>query len=159
MPIRIKTNETTDAWRAMLLAHRRVTHELDRDLRTRTDLNLGWYEVLLVLAASGDERLRMNELADKMILSRSATTRLVDRLERDGLVERFVCDSDRRGMEVMLTDEGRAKFLEAGRIHFSGIQDRFGGHLTDEELATITLALGRVAEANAHPGTDHPCPS
>lgn len=157
MSIRIKTNETTEAWRALLLAHRRVTHELDRDLRTHTDLNLSWYEVLLILAASEDDRLRMNELADRMILSRSATTRLVDRLERDGLVDRFVCDSDRRGMEVALTDTGREKFIEAGRIHFSGIQDRFGEHLTNQERTTITSALGKVAAANAGPATDVSC--
>jgi DNA-binding MarR family transcriptional regulator len=101
----------------------------------------------------------MNELADRMILSRSATTRLVDRLERDGLVDRFVCDSDRRGMEVTLTDQGREKFMEAGRIHFSGIQDRFGNHLTDEEQATITSALTRVADANAIPESHPLCPT
>jgi DNA-binding MarR family transcriptional regulator len=90
----------------------------------------------------------MHELAEGMILSKSAATRLVDRLERRGLVTRTVCDEDRRGMEVGLTPEGRDVFLEAGRLHYRGIEEHFGTHLSGGELATITEALTRVAEAN-----------
>ena len=151
MAIQIRSTSTTEAWRALLVAHARVNHELERELRDATGLNLGWYEVLLLLASAEDERLRMNELADQMILSRSAATRLVDRLERDGLVERFICDSDRRGMEVALTDRGRERFLTAGRLHFRGIEERFGSHLSEDEKQVLIGALGRVAEANAMP--------
>lgn len=148
MTITIRTNEITEAWRALLVAHARVTHTLDDDLRRETGLNLGWYEVLLLLVSAPEERLRMSELADGMILSRSAATRLVDRLERDGLVERTVCDSDRRGMEVTLTDRGRDAFVVAGRIHLRGIEEHFGAHLTSEELASVAEALTKVAAAN-----------
>jgi DNA-binding MarR family transcriptional regulator len=149
--IRIRSNSSTEAWRALLFAHATVAHELDRELRDETGLNLGWYGVLLLLASADGERLRMNELADQMILSRSATTRLVDRLERDGFVERFVCPSDRRGMEVTLTDAGRTAFIEAGRLHVRGIETYFGSHLSEDEKAMLTRVLGRIAEENARP--------
>jgi DNA-binding MarR family transcriptional regulator len=148
MAITIRTNETTEAWRALLVAHARVNRILDDELRRETGLNLGWYEVLLLLAGAPDQRLRMSDLAAGMILSRSAATRLVDRLERDGLVERSVCDEDRRGMEVSLTDEGRDRFLVAGRLHLRGIEQHFGAHLDPTELEVLTEALTRVAEAN-----------
>jgi DNA-binding MarR family transcriptional regulator len=148
MTIRIRSTETTEAWRSLLVAHSRVNHRLEADLRTQVGMNLGWYEVLLQLASSPGQRLRMSEIADGMILSRSAATRLVDRLERHGLVERAVCDSDRRGMEVSLTDTGRSRFIEAGRLHLRGIEEYFGDHCTPDELATLTAVLTRVADAN-----------
>ncbi len=148
MTIRIRSTETTEAWRSLLVAHSRVNHRLEADLRARVGMNLGWYEVLLQLARAPEQRLRMNEIADGMILSRSAATRLVDRLERHGLVERAVCDADRRGMEVSLTDLGRTRFIEAGRLHLRGIQEYFGDHCTADELAILTTVLNRVAEAN-----------
>jgi len=149
MAINIRSTPTTEAWRALLVAHARVNHELERELRRETGLNLGWYEVLLLLASADEERLRMNELADRLILSRSAATRLVDRLERDGLVERFTCDADRRGMEVTLTDRGRDAFMTAGRLHLRGIEERFGSLLSEDEKQVMTNALERVADANA----------
>ncbi len=148
MTMRIRTTDASKAWHALLLAFSRVNHRLDADLRTHEDLTIGWYEVLLQLAGSPNGRLRMSEIADGMILSRSAATRLVDRLERDGLVERSLCDEDRRGTEVSLTDEGRSRFRSAGRLHLRGIEEYFGGHLTASELEELTKALTRVAEAN-----------
>ncbi len=148
MTIRIRTTTTTEAWKSLLFAHSKVNRRLEDDLRKRVGMNLGWYEVLLQLAMAPDQRLRMSEIADGMILSRSAATRLVDRLERHGLVERAVCDADRRGMEVSLTDIGRSRFVEAGRLHLRGIQEYFGNHCSPEELATLTTVLTRVAHAN-----------
>ncbi len=148
MTIRIRSTESTEAWRSLLLAFSRVNHRLEHDLRDAHGISLGWYEVLLQLAGSTTGRLRMSEIANGMILSRSAATRLVDRLEREGLVERFACDDDRRGTEVALTDAGRSLFVEAGRLHLRGIEDYFGAHLDDGELEDIRVALSRVADAN-----------
>jgi DNA-binding MarR family transcriptional regulator len=148
MAIEIRRTDDTEAWGALLIAHARVNHELDRELRESTPLHLGRYEVLLILATAEGERLRMSELADALVLSRSAATRTVDRLERDGMVERSVCDSDRRGTEVSLTDAGRDAFVAAGRVHLRGIEERFGAHLSAEEKAIMTSALTRVANAN-----------
>jgi DNA-binding MarR family transcriptional regulator len=148
MAIQMRTDEVTTAWRTTLIAYRSVTDNLDRDLRAEVGLTLGWYEVLLLLASAENERLRMADLAAGMIISRSAATRLVDRLVADGLVCREVCEADRRGTEVALTDEGRKTFLKAGRIHFRGIHERFGAHLSAAELDVIQEALSRVAAAN-----------
>lgn len=148
MSIEIRSDEVTTAWRNALIAYRRVTDGLDRELRQEAGLTLGWYEVLLLLASAENERLRMTDLADEMIISRSAATRLVDRLEADGLVCREACESDRRGTEVVLTDAGRETFLTAGRIHYRGIHERFGEHLSAAELEVIREALSRVAAAN-----------
>lgn len=149
MTVRIRTNESTEAWRSLLLAFSRVNHRLEADLREAFGLSIGWYEVLLQLAGSPTGQLRMSEIADGMILSRSAATRLVDRLERDGLVERSACGDDRRGTEVSLTRRGRELFIEAGRLHLRGIEDYFGSHLEPSELARLRTILGRVADANA----------
>ena len=148
MAITIRSTDTTEAWRSLLLAFSRVNHRLEEDLRAEADLNLGWYEVLLQLASSESGRLRMSEIADGMILSRSATTRLVDRLENGGLVTRTACDDDRRGTEVHLTEEGRDRFIAAGRIHLRGIDEYFGANLSPDERATLSRLLGRVADAN-----------
>ena len=149
MAITIRSTDTTEAWRSLLMAFSRVNHRLEEDLRAEADLNLGWYEVLLQLASSKTGRLRMSEIADGMILSRSATTRLVDRLERGGLVARTTCDDDRRGTEVQLTDEGRQRFIAAGRIHLRGIEEYFGSHLSPDERELLASLLSRVADGNA----------
>ena len=148
MTIQMRIDAVTTSWRNTLIAYRRVTDSLDRDLREEAGLTLGWYEVLLLLASAENERLRMTDLAEGMIISRSAATRLVDRLVADGLVCRAVCEADRRGTEVALTDAGRETFLKAGRIHFRGIHERFGDHLSASELEVIREAFGRVAAAN-----------
>lgn len=148
MAIEIRSDEVTTAWRNTLIAYRRVTDRLDRDLREEAGLTLGWYEVLLLLASAENERLRMTDLAEEMIISRSAATRLVDRLVADGMVCREVCEADRRGTEVALTDAGRETFLKAGRIHFHGIHERFGEHLSAAELEVIQEAFARVAAAS-----------
>ncbi|HET8777796.1 MAG TPA: helix-turn-helix domain-containing protein, partial [Candidatus Limnocylindria bacterium] len=85
------------AWSTFLRAHAKVVHALETELQAEQDLALTDYDVLVQLAAADDRRLRMSDLADRLLLSRSGATRLVDRLVADGLVERVVCDSDRRG--------------------------------------------------------------
>src|SRR5918999_1227401 len=85
------------AWGTFLRAHARVVRELERELQDEQDLALTDYDVLVQLAAADDRRLRMSDLADRLLLSRSGVTRLVDRLVGEGLVERMTCDSDRRG--------------------------------------------------------------
>src|SRR6266508_5148695 len=94
------------AWRTFLYAHAQVRRQLERELQAEQAMGLGEYEVLLTLAYSEARRLRMSELADRLALSRSGATRLVDRLEGDRLVERMSCESDRRGQWAPLTESG-----------------------------------------------------
>lgn len=135
------------AWRAFLTAHAAVIERIERDLAREKVLSLGHYDVLLALSEAPDRRLRMSELARAVVLSRSGLTRLVDRLERAGLLRRERCDDDRRGCYAALTDEGRAALRRSWPVYAGGIEEHFGRHLGDDEVATLTEALGRVLAA------------
>jgi len=137
------------AWRSFLTAHARLTRLLDEELRVEHGLSLAEYDALLQLAESPGQRLRMNRLADRVMLSRSGVTRLIDRLEADGLVERDACASDARGAEAVLTDDGLARLRAAARTHLRGIEAYFVGALAAEDLAVIERSLGRIADVCA----------
>lgn len=141
-----------DAWRSFLRAHSRVTRLLDAELAHECDLPLGSYEVLLHLNEAPDRRLRMTELADRVLLSRSGLTRLVDRLERDGLIRRESCPSDARGTNAVLTDEGLRRLKAAAPVHLRGVREHIVDLLDETELATIASALGRIAGPMAGAG-------
>jgi DNA-binding MarR family transcriptional regulator len=125
------------AWRGMLRVHSDMTRVLDAELTHRHRLPLTSYEVLLFLADSPDGRMRMSELADSVLLSRSGLTRLVDRLERDGLLEREQCEEDARGYFAAITDRGRTLFTEARRTHLAGVRERFLSRFSRDDLQTL----------------------
>jgi DNA-binding MarR family transcriptional regulator len=136
------------AWRGMLRVHSDMTRVLDAELTHRHRLPLTSYEVLLFLADSPDGRMRMSELADSVLLSRSGLTRLVDRLERDGLLEREQCEEDARGYFAAITDRGRTLFTEARRTHLAGVRERFLSRFSRDDLQT----LGELWEKVPHGG-------
>jgi DNA-binding MarR family transcriptional regulator len=131
------------AWRAFLEAHAAVTRTLEDELRDERDLPLTWYDVLVQLDEAGGT-LRMHELADRLLLSRSATTRFAERLERAGLVERRRSGEDRRGTDLVLTDEGRKTLEEAAPVHLRGVQEHFGRWFDPEEAETLAALLSRL---------------
>lgn len=132
------------AWRQFLAAHSGIISVMAKELEEEVDLPLAWYEVLLYLRESDEGRLRMHELADSLLLSRSAVTRFVDRMEKSGLVCRRECDSDGRGIFVTLTEEGSQKFDEAAPIHLRGISDHFARCLSEDEAEMMSAVLSRV---------------
>jgi DNA-binding MarR family transcriptional regulator len=134
-----------DAWRSFLRAHALVTRVLDAELTAECDLPLGSYEVLLHLNEAPDRRLRMTDLAERVLLSRSGLTRLVDRMEREGLIRRESCPSDLRGTNAVLTDAGYERLRAAAPVHLRGVREHLVDVLAPDELATIAAALGRVA--------------
>ncbi len=134
--------EELGAWRGFLSAHARLTKGLDAELREAHGLPLGSYEVLLFLAQAPGGSMRMAELADGVLLSRSGLTRMVDRLERDGLVRRERCDSDARGYLAVITEGGRAAFRDARVTHIDGVRRRFLDRISPEEQRR----LGRLWE-------------
>lgn len=140
------------AWRAFLEAYAVTLDVLERELRSGADLPLAWYDVLVQLAEAPDGRLRMQELADAVLLSKSGVTRLVDRMERAGLVERARCADDRRGTFATLTAAGRSRLRAAAPTHLAGVHAHFAAHLDDEEAATLARLLHRIAEANRAAG-------
>jgi DNA-binding MarR family transcriptional regulator len=147
------------AWRSLLEAHAALTELLERELVAERGLPLSRYEVLLRLVEAPGGRLRMQELASSVLLSKSGLSRLVDRMEAAGLVRRERCPSDRRGAFAVLTDQGRSALRRAAPVHLRGIQEHFARHLADGEARTLAAALGRVsAAARAGQADDGPAP-
>jgi DNA-binding MarR family transcriptional regulator len=137
------------AWRGLLRVHARLTKELDAELLREHRLPLSSYEVLLFLADSPRGRLRMSELADGVLLSRSGLTRLVDRMERDGLLRRRRCEEDQRGWFAEITDEGRELFASARKTHLDGVRERFLGRLSADEQRKLAALWEKVSPGAA----------
>ena len=132
------------AWRGLLRVHTALVRELDAELDAAHGLPLSSYDVLIYLQSAPDRRLRMAELADSVLLSRSGVTRLVDRLEREGLIVRDTCSSDGRGLYAVLTDEGEAMLARARPTHLAGVRERFLRHFSDDELKQLAACWERV---------------
>jgi DNA-binding MarR family transcriptional regulator len=142
--IRELTTEELGAWRGLLRVHSALVKALDGELLAQHALPLTSYEVLINLQAAPGRRRRMAELADGVLLSRSGMTRLVDRLEREGLLERDACTSDGRGTFAVLTDKGDELLAQARRTHLDGVRERFLQHFTDDELEQLAGLWNRV---------------
>lgn len=127
------TAQELRAWRGMLRAHAVLTKALDAQLEAEHGLPLTSYEVLLFVADADDRRMRMCDLAESVLLSRSGLTRLVDRLERDGLLTRESCSADARGAFAKLTPAGERKLAEARATHRAGVRQLFLHRLTSEQ--------------------------
>ena len=142
------TDRELAAWRGLLKAHSQLVATLDEELEREVGLPLGSYEVLLHLADAPDGSLRMGDLADHLLLSRSGLTRLIDRLERAGLAERLPNPADRRGVLVRATEEGRRRFAAVT----PGLQDFHRtqwSNLTDSEITTFRRLLGKALWGDA----------
>jgi DNA-binding MarR family transcriptional regulator len=132
------------AWRGLLRVHSSLIRQLDADLTAAHGLPLRSYEVLLVLEDAPQQRLRMTDLSRSTLLSASGVSRLVDRLEADGYVERLRCSSDGRGYFAVLTDAGHAKLREARATHLAGVRRLFLQHFDDQELVRLAACWERV---------------
>ena len=132
------------AWRGMLRVHTALVKELDAELAAAHDLPLSSYEVLITLEIAPGRKRRMAELADSVLLSRSGMTRLVDRLEDNGLLARDTCTDDGRGCFAVLTDKGAEVLAEARPTHLEGVRERFLMHFTDDELNQLASFWERV---------------
>ena len=132
-----------EAWGALLRAQATLLRQLETDLTRETGLALADFDVLAQLAHAGGG-LRMTELADRALISRSGMTRRVTRLVDEGLVGRCAADGDARGIVVSLTDAGVKRLTETAPVHARGIAKLFVAQLDDEELAALESALGKV---------------
>jgi DNA-binding MarR family transcriptional regulator len=144
------------AWRGMLEAHKDLVARLDAELERDHGLPLTSYEVLMYLTDSKAGKLRMGELADRLLLSRSGITRLVDRLERQGLVERQPCEDDGRGFYAVLTDAGREKLGRARPHHLAGVRRHFLDPLDPSELDALSRIWKRLAGQRPLEALDEP---
>jgi DNA-binding MarR family transcriptional regulator len=132
------------AWRGFLNAHAHVIRRLEAELEAEQSMPLANYDVLVQLAEAPERSLRMSELADSVLLSRSGLTRLVDRLEREGLVERRACPDDARGTLAVLTAAGMDRLAEAWVTHLRGVREHMVSHFDQHELETLGELFRRL---------------
>ncbi|HVF19090.1 MAG TPA: MarR family transcriptional regulator [Mycobacteriales bacterium] len=142
-PLRLSATEMA-AWVGLLRAHSVVTRRLDRELEAECGLSLAQYDVLVQLERAPERRLRMTELAEQVVLSRSGLTRLVDRLVAMGLVERSYCPSDARGVYAGLTPDGRGRLAEAAVVHMRGVREHVTGKLAVAQQRALADATGQL---------------
>lgn len=135
------------AWVRLLHAHAGTTRRLSAELVARHGLTLNDYEVLLRLRRTPDRRMRRVDLAESVLLTPSGMTRLLDGLERAGLVCRAECASDGRVSYAVLTDAGERKLVEAWDTHVAGIRELFAGRFSPDELASLASLLARLPGA------------
>ena len=131
------------AWRTFLTAYATIIRRLETELEDQESLGLSDLDVLIQLHRAGGT-LRMRDLAERALLSRSGMTRRVDRLEEDGYIVRTACATDRRGSFAQLTDAGRDRLIAALPSHLRGIETHFVAKLSPVELDTVRSALSKV---------------
>jgi DNA-binding MarR family transcriptional regulator len=135
------------AWHALIRAHSRIVRRLEAELEAEHGLTLPAYEVLAHLSQAPERRLRMTDLAKHAILTPSGLTRLVDKLVREGWVERHRCGADARVIYAVLTTSGMDKLEVAYPTHVRGVREHYIDWLTPEQQAAVSDALGDLAEA------------
>ena len=140
------------AWRHFLRTHCSITRQLDADLAAAHGLTINDYDVLVQLRDAPDQRLRMSELADHVLLTRSGMTRLIDGLVKDELVRRASCPSDARVSYAQITPKGLETLDAARQTHLAGITRLFTQHFSEEEAGQLAELLGRL------PGSSNPMP-
>jgi DNA-binding MarR family transcriptional regulator len=143
-----KTSAEIDAFVRLVRAGVIVPRRLSAQLSADHGLNINAYEALLLLARAPERRMRRVDLANSLLLTAGGVTRLLDGLERDGLVARDECSSDRRVSYAVLTKAGRAKLREATKSHTRQIRELLGGTYDEDELAQLVALLDRL------PGVD-----
>ena len=133
--------EWFDAWRGVLFAHGQVIREIEKYLQAEHQLPLSWFDVLSRLASAPENQLRMSELSEAALFTRSGLTRLVDRIEEAGLVRRERIAGDRRGVSVVLTPDGREKFEQAFEGHKAIVEQAFSSRMSPKQWREIGKAL------------------
>ncbi len=137
-----------EAWAALLRSHAAVVGRLEREMDRERHLALRWYDVLLSLFRAPRPGLRMQDLAEAVVLSRTRVSRVVDEMEAAGLVERKPNPADGRSIIVVMTRKGRTEFRAAAPVYLRGIAQHFTALLTAGELECVATALGKVVAAH-----------
>jgi DNA-binding MarR family transcriptional regulator len=138
-----------DTWIRFLRAHATILRRLNAELMAEHGLTVNDFEVLVHLSRAPERSLRRVDLVERVLLTPSGITRLLDGLERAGFVERAECATDRRVVYARLTDAGSAKLAEARQTHLAGVSSLFVERYSPEELAALSALLGRLPGAGA----------
>ena len=131
----------------LLETNARLSRSLGLELEAQCDLPLAWFEVLLQLRQSDEGRLKMTQVADAIVHSTGGTTRLIDRLEEAGFVERQLCPSDRRAIHVAITEDGNNKLDNALSVHLEYLQETLVARLSDDERESLTTILTKLNDS------------
>ena len=142
------SHDQVGTWINLQQTFRVIQARIDERLRAETDLSWPEFELLMRLELAADHPLRMNEIAAQLVGSPSGTTRIADRLEKDDLIMRETPRENRRIVRVQLTDHGRKVLAEAKQTFHSALQETFGDHLRDNEVAALRRTLRRLLEKN-----------
>jgi DNA-binding MarR family transcriptional regulator len=142
------TDQGLTAWVSFLRSHAALIRELNAQLQAEHGLTINDYEVLLHLSQAENRSLRRVDLSERVLLTASGITRLLDGLERAGWVEKGQCKSDARVTYAVLTDAGYEKLRDAGDFHVEGVRRAFAANYTEAELATLGELLGRLADGD-----------
>lgn len=145
-------NDDIEAWRLFLLAHAAAVRAIEHDVQ-RVGIPLTWYDVLLELNAAEDGQLRMQELSQRVVLSRTRVSRLVDEMVLQNLVNKRPDDRDRRSTWAVIRPEGRAALRNTAPAYIAGIRKHFNQHLTATERRALLRALGKVVAAHSSPAS------
>lgn len=135
-----------DAWRLFLISHTRLVNKIDKHLQDADLMPLNWYDVLIELYEATDRKLRMSELAERVLLTRSGLTRLVDRLEKVGYLIREIDPDDRRGFYAIITEQGIEAMREAWKIYSASIQELFATQISDDEAQLLADIFTRMLD-------------
>jgi DNA-binding MarR family transcriptional regulator len=142
--LRNPSDAAVKAWIGLMRAREAVLGAIERDLKAADCLALAWYDVLLELVRAPHGRLRPLEIEKETLLAQYNLSRLLDRLEREGLVAREPCDDDGRGQWAVITDKGRAAQARTWKVYARSIQRHVGEKLDDKAAATLADLLGRL---------------
>jgi DNA-binding MarR family transcriptional regulator len=141
-------DERVQLFGLLLETNARLSRRLGLRLEEVCDLPLAWFEVLLQLRTSPDGRLKMNQVADAIVHSTGGTTRLIDRLEGAGLVQRQLCPNDRRAIHVAITELGNARLDAALDVHLEYLEENLTSRLSDVERGELAALLTKLNSAN-----------
>jgi DNA-binding MarR family transcriptional regulator len=141
---RAADDPVVDAWRGLLVAHSRLVPAVEADLRAAGQVPLSWYDVLLELNAAPDRRLRMSDLGQRAVLSRTRVSRVVDELAAAGLAERQPDEADGRSSFAVLTTQGRDALRRAWPVYRDAIRRHLTARLSAEQCRKLAALLGQV---------------
>lgn len=125
-----------------------LTSTFDAEIRQQSDVDLSTYDALLHVYEAGSEGIRMSDLSDRLMITKSGLTSRIDALESQGLLRRLPDPSDRRAIRVAMTDAGYTLFRSAAKIHLASVEHNFSRHITDQEAQMIIDIVDRIHGAH-----------
>ena len=141
------TDTQQASWRTFIEGSWALHTRLEDELRAATGLSMADYHVMVVLSEAPEHRLRMGELAGRLVFSASRLTYQISSMVKRGLVRKQSCPDDGRGQEAVLTEHGLAELVAAAPLHLKTVRDSFIDHLDDDELAVIGRAFAKIRKA------------